>query len=174
LTKKASTTKQIAFIIIMSALANILGAPPFIIPLGAVNIHFLQLPIILTGLALGAVAGGIVGFVGASVMAFTLRTPNPFILPGNMLLGFFTGFFYFRLKRIKPSIVPQLIAVIGAMAVQFPYTYLSDVYLAGIPSANLLFPILPTLFIEDIISLFIAHVILFRTDITQMLGKQTA
>jgi len=158
----------------MSALANILGAPPFIIPLGVVNIHFLQLPIILTGLALGAAAGGIVGFVGATVMAFTLRTPNPFILPGNMLLGLFTGLFYFRLKKMKPPIVPQLIAVIGAMAVQFPYTYLSDVYGALISSATLLFPILPTLFIEDIISLFIAHVILFRTDITQMLSKQAA
>jgi uncharacterized membrane protein len=166
-----SATKQIAFIIIMGALANILGAPPFIIPLGVVNIHFLQLPIILTGLALGAVAGGIVGFVGATVMAFTFRTPNLFILPGNALLGFFAGFFYFRLRRIKPPIVPQLLAVIGAIAIQFPYTYFSDVYLASIPAFNLLFPILPTLFIEDIISLIIAHVILFRADITQMLSK---
>jgi uncharacterized membrane protein len=171
LTSTASATKQIAFIIIMSALANILGAPPFIVPLGVVNIHFLQLPIILTGLALGAVAGGIVGFVGATVMAFTLRTPNLFILPGNALLGFFAGFFYFRLRRMKPQIVPQLLAVLGAVAIQFPYTYFSDVYLASIPAANLLFPILPTLFIEDIISLLIAHVILFRTDITQMLKK---
>ena len=171
MTKTTSTTKQIAFIIIMSALANILGAPPFIIPLGVVNIHFLQLPIILTGLALGAFAGGIVGLVGATVMAFTFRTPNLFILPGNALLGFFTGFFYFRLKRMKPSIVPQLLAVIGAILIQFPYTYLSDVYLASIPAPNLLFPILPTLFIEDIISLLIAHIILFRTDIAQMLSK---
>jgi uncharacterized membrane protein len=170
-TKRTFASKQIAFIIIMSALANILGAPPFIISLGAVNIHFLQLPILLTGLALGAVAGGIVGFIGPTVMAFTFRTPNLFILPGNALLGFFTGLFYSRLRRIRPPILPQLLALIGAVAIQFVYTYFSDVYGASIPSANLVFPILPTLFIEDIISLVIAHVILFRTDINQILRK---
>lgn len=167
--KTSSTTKQIAFIIIMSALANILGY--FAIPLGATRIHFMQLPIIFSGLALGALTGGIVGFIGAAVTAFTLSPPNPFILPGNALLGFLTGLFYFRLKKLKPPIVPQLLAVVGAIVIQFPYTYFSDVYLAFVPSAIVLFTILPLLFVEDMICLFIAHVILFRTDIINMLRK---
>lgn len=159
----------------MSALANVLGFPPFSIPFGDVaRIHFMQLPIVFAGLALGAVAGGIVGFIGATVSAFVFPPPsgpNPFILVGNALLGFFTGLFYFRLRGIKRPIIPQFLAVFGAIIIQFPFTYISDVYLMSIPSANLLFPILPFLFVEDIICLLIAHVILFRTDIEHMLGK---
>jgi uncharacterized membrane protein len=169
MSQKASSTKQIAFIVIMSALANVLGY--FSVPLGVTRIHFMQLPIIISGLALGAIAGGIVGFVGAIVMAFTFATPNLYILPGNALLGFFTGLFYFRLKKMKPPIVPQLIAVLGAVVIQFPYTYLSDVYLVSMRSELVLFTILPLLFLEDIISLLIAHVILFRADVERMLGK---
>ena len=83
----------------------------------------------------------------------------------------FNGLFYFWLKRIKPPIVPQFLAAIGAVMIQFPYTYVSDVYLTSMSSAFVLFTILPLLFLEDIISLLIAHVILFRTDIVNMLRK---
>jgi len=153
----------------MSALANVLGY--LAIPLGATRIHFMQLPIIFTGLALGAIAGGIVGFIGAAVTAITLPTPNPFVLPGNFILGFFTGLLYSRLRRMKPPIVPQLVSVLVAVAIQFPYTYVTDVYLAATPRPLELFTILPLLFVEDIICVFIAHLVLFRTDITQMLSK---
>jgi uncharacterized membrane protein len=153
----------------MSALANVLGY--FSIPLGTTRIHFMQLPMILSGLALGSIVGGIVGFTGAAVMAFTLLPPNPYILPGNAILGFFTGLFYSRLKRIKPPIVPQILSVIGAFIIQLPYTYFSDVYLMAIPSPLVLYTILPLLLLEDIICLFIAHLILFRVDVLNMLGK---
>lgn len=158
----------------MSALANVLGFPPFSIPLGEAKIHFMQLPIIFAGLALGALAGGVVGFIGAAVSAFVFPPPsgpNPFILIGNALLGFFTGFFYFKLRSLEPPIIPQLVSVLGAVAVQFPYTYYSDVYLAALPAPLVLYTVLPLLFVEDIISLFISHVILFRTDIRQTLTK---
>ena len=153
----------------MSALANVLGY--FSIPAGATRIHFMQLPVIFSGLALGSVVGGIVGFTGSAVMAFTLQTPNPFILPGNAILGFFTGLFYSRIKDRRPQILPQLIAVACAIAVQFPYTYISDVHGMSMPPDMVLYTILPKLFVEDMVSLFLAHAVLFRVDVRDMLGK---
>lgn len=167
---KTPMAKQVAFIAVMGALANVLGY--FAIPIGTTSMHFMQLPIILSGLALGSIAGGIVGFTGSAAMAFTLQTPNPFILPGNAILGFFTGLFYSRLRNRKPPILPQLLSVIGAIIIQFPYTYVSDIYGMSMPEPLVLYTILPKLLLEDLISLFIAHVILFRIDITNMLGKQ--
>jgi ECF transporter S component (folate family) len=165
-----STTKQLAFAAIMSALANVLGY--FSIPIGTTKIHFMQLPILLSGLALGPVVGGVVGFTGSVVMAFTLQTPNPFILLGNAILGLCTGLFYSRIAHRKPPIIPQLVAVMGAVAVQFPYTYVSDVYGMLMPAAAVLYTILPKLLIEDLISLFSAHVVLFRIDVKSLLGRQ--
>ncbi|MGB9134363.1 MAG: ECF transporter S component [Candidatus Bathyarchaeia archaeon] len=170
MSSKASVTKQVAFIAVMSALANVLGY--FSIPAGTTKIHFMQLPIIFSGLALGSLAGGIVGFTGSAVMAFALQTPNPFILLGNAILGFFTGLFYSWLRNKKPPVIPQLLSVIGAIVIQFPYTYVSDVYWMSMPVPLVLYTILPKLFLEDMISLSIAHVILFRVDIMSMLGKQ--
>lgn len=170
MSQKPSITKQIAFIAVMSALANILGY--LSIPIGLTRIHFMQLPIIITGFALGAVAGGVVGFIGATVMALNLATPNLFLLPGNALLGFFAGFFFSKFKNTKPPIVPQLLALIGALIIQFPYVYATDVYLVSMPSDLVLYTILPKLFVEDVASLFIAHVILFRVDVISLLGRK--
>ena len=163
-------TKQIAFIAVMSALANVLGY--FSIPVGTTKIHFMQLPVIFSGLALGSIVGGVVGFTGSAVMAFTLQPPNPFILLGNAILGFFTGLFYQWLRNRKPPIIPQLLSVVGAIVIQFPYTYVSDVYWMSMTEPLVLYTILPKLFLEDMISLSIAHVILFRVDIRSMLGEQ--
>jgi len=130
----------------------------------------MQLPIILTGLALGPGAGGLVGFIGAAVMAFRLRPPNPYLLIGNATLGFFAGLLYFRLKKIKGRpIVSQIISVLGAYIIQFPYVYLTDVYLMAMPSAMVLTVILPKLLVEDIISVLLAHFILFRVNISEVL-----
>lgn len=162
------TSKLVAFIAVMCAVANILGF--LTIPLGISEIHLMQLPIVLTGLALGPRAGGLVGFLGAAVMAFRLRPPNPYILLGNAILGFFTGLFYLRLKKIKGRpIIPQVISVLGAYIIQFPYIYITDVYLMPMPSAIVLTVILPKLLVEDIISVLLAHFILFRVNIGDFL-----
>ena len=162
------TSKLVAFIAVMCAVANVLGF--FTIPLGIAEIHLMQLPIILTGLALGPAAGGLIGFLGAAVMAFRLRPPNPYILLGNAILGFFTGLFYLRLKKIKGRpIIPQVISVLGAYILQFPYVYVTDVYLMSMPSAIVLTLILPKLLVEDIICGLLAHFILFRVNIGEIL-----
>ena len=162
------TSKQIAFIAVMCALANVLGF--FTIPIGLTSIHLMQLPIILTGLSLGSWAGGLVGFVGAVVMAYRLSPPNPYILLGNAILGFFTGLFYSRLKKMggRP-IIPQVVSVLAAYIAQAPYVYATDIYLIPIPPPVVLTIILPKLLLEDIISVLLCHFVLFRVDVAEIL-----
>lgn len=165
---RSLTSKLIAFIAVMCAVANVLGF--FTIPIGITEIHLMQLPIILTGMALGPCSGGLVGFIGAAVMAFRLHPPNPYILLGNAILGFMTGAFYSRLRKTRVrQIIPQVISVLGAYFVQFPYVYVTDVYLMFIPSHIVLMLILPKLLIEDVISVLLSHFILFRVDIAKIL-----
>jgi len=165
---KRLNSKIIAFVVIMSAVANVLGF--MAVPIGAMSIHFMQLPIILTGLSLGPLAGGSVGFVGAIVMALTTpKGVNLYILPGNAILGFFTGLFYSRLRKIaKRPIVPQLASVLLAFIIQAPYTYVTDVYLMSMPSL-IVQVLLIMLFIEDLISVLICHFILYRVNIAEIL-----
>jgi len=161
------TSKLIAFIAVMCAVANVLGL--FSIPIGLTKIHFMQLPIILSGLALGPWIGGLVGFIGATTMAFNLPSPNLYILPGNAILGFFTGLFYLRLKKMRGRpIIPQVISVLGAYIVQSPYVYVTDVYLMTMPQP-LVQGILLKLLLEDVISVLLSHFILFRVKIAEIL-----
>ncbi len=98
----------------MCALANVLGF--FAIPIGLTSIHLMQLPIILTALSMGSLNAGIVGFIGPISMAYRLSPINPYILLGNAVLGFFTGFFFTHLKEMKTRpIVPQVISVLAAI-----------------------------------------------------------
>ncbi|MFQ6075246.1 MAG: ECF transporter S component [Candidatus Bathyarchaeia archaeon] len=159
--------KTIAFVITMGGLANILALVA--IPIGITSIHLIQLPIILTGLVLGPLAGGLVGFVGAVTMAFTLLKPNPYILLGNAILGGLTGLFYRYLgKRGWRPIIPQTVSVLIAYAVQMPYVYVTDIYLMGMPQPIVLVIILKLL-LEDLVSVFISHVILYRLELSKIL-----
>lgn len=162
------SSRFIAFVIIMSAVANVLGLAA--IPIGAMSIHFMQLPMILAGLVGGSLSGGFVGFVGAIVMALT--TPkgiNPYIPLGNAILGSFTGLFYSGLRKmVKKPIVPQVISAMSAFVVQAPYTYVTDVYLMSMPPP-VVYGILLKLLVEDLISVLICSLILYRVDIAEML-----
>lgn len=162
------TSRKIAFTSVMCALSNVLGL--FTIPIGLTSIHLIQFPIILTGLSLGPWAGGLVGFIGALTMAYRLTPPNPFIIPGNAILGILTGLFYLRLKKMRGSpIVPQVVSVIGAYILQSPYVYVTDVYLARIPSQIVLAVLLPSLLIEDLVSVLLSHLVLFRVNVAEAL-----
>lgn len=165
------TSKQIAFIAVMCALANVLGF--FAIPIGLTSIHLMQLPIILTALSMGSWNAGLVGFIGAMSMSYRLSPINPYILLGNAILGFFTGFFFTRLKGMKGKpVVSQAISVLAAYTVQVPYIYVTDVYLMPLPSQVVLTIILPKLLIENMISVLLCHFILYRIDITNILGEK--
>jgi len=162
------STKKIAFISIMCALANILGI--LSIPLGLTSIHLMQLPIILSGLVLGSWSGGITGFIGTILMAYQLSPSNPYILLGNAILGFFTGFLYSYLKKTKKrQIIPQTLSVLAAYLIQLPYIYVTDVYFMPIPSQVVLTVILPKLLLEDMISVLISHIVLYRIELNKIL-----
>lgn len=152
----------------MCALANILGI--FSIPLGLTSIHLMQLPIILSGLVLGSWSGGITGFIGTILMAYTLSPSNPYILLGNAILGFFTGLIYSYLKKTKKrQIIPQTLSVLAAYLIQLPYVYITDVYFMPIPSQVVLTVILPKLLLEDLISVLISHIVLYRIELNKIL-----
>jgi hypothetical protein len=88
----------------------------------------MQLPIILTGLALGSWSGGITGFIGSILMAY----------------------------RLSPSLI------------QLPYVYITDVYFMPIPSQVVLTVILPKLLLEDVVSVLISHIILYRIELSKI------
>jgi len=162
-----TSPRMVAFIAVMAGLANVFGL--LAIPVGPTSIHFMQLPIILTGLAVGAVPGASVGLLGSLVMAFMLPTANPYIIVGNAILGLFTGLFYSRIKnwKVRP-VIPQLASVLAAYLIQAPYVYFTDVYLVSM-YPTVVQAILLKLLAEDLVSLFISHIIMFRVDIAAKL-----
>jgi uncharacterized membrane protein len=168
MTLRKRSPKLVAFVAAMAGLANVFGL--LAIPVGLTSIHFMQLPIILTGLTVGAIPGGLVGLFGSLVMAFRLPTANPYIVVGNAILGLFTGFFYSRIKswKVRP-LIPQLMSVIVAYLIQAPYVYVTDIYLMSMP-ATVVQMILLMLLAEDIISLFISHIVMFRVNIAAKLS----
>ena len=80
-----------------------------------------------------------------------------------------TGFFYLRIKGMSNRLIlPHMISVALAYVVQFPYVYVTDVYLMGMPNLVVV-GILGVLFVEDLISALISHVILYRVDVHALL-----
>ncbi len=164
---KPSMSRFVAFVAVMSALSNVLGF--MVIPAGVVTLHLIQFPIVLSGLAAGSVAGGLVGFFGAFVMAFTLPKANPYLLGGNALLGFLTGLLYSKIRRLSGKLIlPQVLSVILAYVIQMPYVYVTDVYLMAMPHPVVM-SIIGALFVENLISALISHMILYRIDVNALL-----
>lgn len=95
-----------------------------VIPFQEWKMHFYQVGIFGAGFVFGPIAGATVGALASSYNAmFVLH--NPWIIGGNALLGFFAAYFYLRFGAFK--------AVLMAYAIQIPYLYFTDVYLAGMP-----------------------------------------
>ncbi len=165
---KFAGTRFIAFVIVMSALTNVLGL--LIIPVGPFTFHLVQLPIVFSGLGAGAVSGGIVGLLGTFVMAFALAKPNPYLIGGNAILGFLTGALYRKMRKMSGrSILPQMLSVFFAYLLQMPYVYVTDVYLMGMPNP-IVVAILGLLLVEDLTSVLLSHMILYRIDVTALLS----
>ena len=86
-------------------------------------------------------------------------------------MGFFTGLFYSTIRKMESRpLVPQAIAVVGAYLVQAPYVFVTDTYLMGMP-APVVFVIMGVLALEDVVSVFICHAVLYRIDIRKALSK---
>lgn len=116
------TWKNIALLSFLAVFPNILGL--FSTNVFGVRIHFFQYLIFLAALIYGPAGGLISGAFGSIWTAITLN--NPYIIIGNVLLGTLFGLFV----RLKWNLI---IAALTAYAIQIPWLWVTDVYLANMP-----------------------------------------
>ena len=88
------------------------------------KIHLFQYLVFIAAAIYGPMGGLVSGGFGSLFTAMALN--NPYIIIGNMLLGFFTG--VFLRKGIN-----LIMAALMAYSIQLPWLWLSDVYLAHMP-----------------------------------------
>lgn len=89
------------------------------------KIHSFQFVVFIAAAIYGPIGGAISGSIGSIFSAVVMN--NPYIIIGNLILGFMVGFFMrFGFGMIK--------AVIAAFVVQLPWLYLTDIYLIGMSS----------------------------------------
>ena len=87
------------------------------------KIHFFPAAVFLAAVGFGPAGGLIAGITGSLYSAVALG--KPWLIAGNALLGFLTGFFFRRTSKI-------ILSVLLAFAVQLPWLILSDYYFAGL------------------------------------------
>jgi uncharacterized membrane protein len=142
------TSRLAAFTAVMSALAVALSllSVPFV---GGVQIHFLQVAIILAGVMGGPLSGLVTGAIGGAFVA-ALRS-DPTIVIGNGLLGLFTGLLVRKMR-------PALAGIAAWILIQAPWIYLTGTYILHIPGL-VMQTALATLTIEDVICAVIADLL---------------
>jgi thiamine transporter ThiT len=115
-------TKTLTFVALMAALSTVLSLPPLVIPITIgtfpSEVHFTQIPILISGILAGPLAGLLTGAIGGLYMSFSVEIP--FIVGGLSLLGVAAGFFAKKLK-LRP-----LFAGILAWGIQAPYVFVTD------------------------------------------------
>lgn len=115
----ASKLRNLALVAVMAALASVLSAPPFAIPVGPRSaLHFTQFPILLAAMLAGPAAGLMTGAIGGLLSSFVVVPGIPFIAGGLVILGCAAGFLA---KRLRP-----LYAGVLAWVVQAPYLVVTD------------------------------------------------
>ena len=134
------TWKTISLLAFLAILPNFFGMLNISTAWGF-KIHFFQYLVFLASVIFGPVGGLISGAFGSVFTAVTMN--NPYIVIGNMILGFFVGFFF----RLKWNII---LAVLGAYLIQMPWLYYSDIYLANMP-VKVVHGVIIALFLSDIL-----------------------
>ncbi|MCX5828319.1 MAG: ECF transporter S component [Deltaproteobacteria bacterium] len=114
--------KTVGAMLMLVFLPNILSMVNLTIP-GGVKIHTFQVAIFLAASLLGPLGGLLSGVIGSLFSALTLS--NPYLMIGNGILGFFTGWFLRR--GIRP-----LFAVWMAFCLQLLWLIPADYFLAGL------------------------------------------
>ena len=117
-----------------------------VVPFAQWRLHFFQIGIFMAAFVFGPWAGALTGAMASSYNGLFIIS-NPWIIGGNAILGFAGGAL---LKRYGP-----LKAVIAAFAIQLPYLYVTDVYLAHLP-VNVVFGIIATLAVTTTVSGLVA------------------
>ena len=114
--------KTAGVLMLLVFLPNILSMVNLTTP-GGVKLHTFQVAIFLAASLLGPLGGLLSGLVGSLFSALTLS--NPYLMIGNGILGFFTGWFLRR--GIRP-----IFAVWLAFCLQLLWLVPTDYFLAGL------------------------------------------
>lgn len=115
--------RSIAMLGFLALFPNILGMVVLQTPFGF-KFHLFQILVFLAALVYGKWGGAVAGGFGSIYTAIALG--NPFIIGGNVILGFFTGVFARKVNVV--------VAVLAAFAIQLPWLYVTDL-LVGMPEA---------------------------------------
>ncbi len=90
------------------------------------KIHFFPAAIFLAAISFGPAGGLVAGVTGSLYSALWLG--NPYLLAGNVILGWMTGVFFSKSLKIIPS-------VMLAFACQLPWLIVSDYYFMQMTAA---------------------------------------
>jgi uncharacterized membrane protein len=138
--------KTIGLFLFLLALPNLLGMINIATPFGF-KLHFFQAAIFLAALIYGPVGGLASGLVGSAYTAAMMG--NPYIVVGNVLLGFFVGLFArYGMKTV--------FAVWLAFIIQLPWLVLTDYYLVHLPIAFII-SLVVALAVSNTVWAIVAH-----------------
>ncbi len=138
--------KNILLFSMVMVLPNFLGLLNVSTPYGF-KIHFFQLAIFMAALIYGPIGGLVAGGVGSVYSAFLVS--NPYLVIGNMLLGFFVGLF------VKYGF-NVILSVLLAFLIQLPWLVLTDFYLIHMP-LKVIGMLVVALLVSNIIWAFVAN-----------------
>jgi uncharacterized membrane protein len=138
--------KTVTLFAVLLFLPNLLGMINVGTAIGF-KIHFFQIAIFIAALIYGPFGGLLSGLIGSFYSAIIMN--NPYIIIGNMILGFFAG--YFCRKRFN-----TIVAVLLAFCIQLPWIVLTDFYLVGL-SMPFIYSLILALLVSNILWAFIAH-----------------
>lgn len=138
--------RKVALFVFLIAVPNVLGLVNFGTLFGF-KIHVFQIAVFLAAIIFGPSAGLLSGLIGSLYSAAIMN--NPYLVVGNMILGFFTGLF------VRYGI-HTVIAAVLAYLVQLPWLIVSDYYFVHLPWSFLV-PLIIALAISNIIWAFVAH-----------------
>ncbi len=138
--------KTIALFLFLLALPNLLGMVNISTGVGF-KIHFFQAAIFIAALIYGPMGGLASGLVGSAYSAVIVH--NPYIIVGNVILGFFVGLFAkYGIKTV--------FAVWLAFLIQLPWLVITDYYLVSLPMAFIISLII-ALAVSNTIWAIVAH-----------------
>ncbi|MAG21675.1 MAG: hypothetical protein CL943_00015 [Candidatus Diapherotrites archaeon] len=114
--------KSLVMLVILAILPNLLGLVVLQTPFGF-KLHIFQLLIFFAAAYYGKWGGALSGGFGSIFTAVLLG--NPYIIVGNIILGFFTGMFAKRINLVSAAMI--------AFAIQLPWLWYTDLFLVGMP-----------------------------------------
>jgi len=138
--------KRVSILLILLVLPNLLSLININTTLGF-KIHFFQLGIIIAAVAYGPLGGLLSGMIGSIYPA--MITSNPYIIIGNMILGFVAGY----LIRLRWNII---VATLVAFMIQLPWLITSDYYFMHLP-IQIIFGVIIALTLSNMVWSIIAH-----------------